>query len=695
MTEYAVVIDLEIDLGGDRKDPSPYNKDNSFVALGYTLRSPHGYLLGSELVTRYFDNEVVILNIEDNNFTEFNTFKRILSNAKYVVAHNAKFDVAWLREIGIDCNVKIIDTMINEYVLNKGVRDKLSLEALSHKYDSVRKQDVLKDMLNKGLNYSDLPKNLQISYLRDDILATADIFQKQERLFRENENYSLLPIRDLMCEFCSVLTDIERSGMAIDLDVLDQVDTDYQREQEELTRYLQTETRKLMGDKDVNLSSPEQLSSVVYSCNLKDKKLWKEVMDIGVDDNGKPKRRPYMTQEGFMSAAKECFKKAYKTRVIKCGSCYGKGTYYKKKKDGSNFKKPSKCEYCEGLGVLYLEVDEVAGLGIKPRSELASAGGFKTDKITLTEHLRTTTDPDVKKFLESLIRLSAIDTYRASFIEGIKKGIKSDGLLHANFNQCITSTGRLSSSNPNLQKMPKGRLFPVRKAFVSRFEGGTLVEIDYSQLEFRVAGYLANDDGILTDVEAGTDVHSYTASVIGCTRQEAKAHTFKPLYGGVSGTDDQQRYYRAFKEKYRGVTEWHKSLQKDAVTKKEITLPSGRQYAFPDARWTEWGTATNRTAICNYPVQGFATADLLPMALVKLHHDMRDMRSVICNTVHDSIVIDVYPGEEDQCVQVRSKAMLCLPQETKRRYNKEYNMPVGIELKMGKNWLDLEAVFEV
>jgi len=136
-------------------------------------------------------------------------------------------------------------------------------------------------------------------------------------------------------------------------------------------------------------------------------------------------------------------------------------------------------------------------------------------------------------------------------------------------------------------------------------------------------------------------------------------------------------------------------LQKDAVTKKEITLPSGRQYAFPDARWTEWGTATNRTAICNYPVQGFATADLLPMALVKLHHDMKDMRSVICNTVHDSIVIDVYPGEEDQCVQVMSNAMLCLPQETKRRYNKEYSMPVGIELKMGKNWLDLEAVFEV
>ena len=187
MQDYAIVLDLEIDLGGNRKDPSPYNKDNTFVALGYTLRSPHGYLIGSELVTKYFDNEVVILNIEDSNFTEFNTFKRTLSNAKYVVAHNAKLDVAWLREIGIDCDVKIIDTMISEYVLNKGVRDKLSLEALSHKYDSVRKQDVLKDMLSKGLNYSDLPKNLQISYLRDDVLATADIYQKQERLYLKKE----------------------------------------------------------------------------------------------------------------------------------------------------------------------------------------------------------------------------------------------------------------------------------------------------------------------------------------------------------------------------------------------------------------------------------------------------------------------------------------------------------------------------
>ena len=688
MTEYAVVLDLEIDLGGDRKDPSPYNKDNTFVALGYTLRSPHGYLLNG-------NTEVVILNVEDNNFTEFNTFKRTLSNAKYVVAHNAKFDVAWLREIGIDCDVKIIDTMINEYVLSKGVRNKLSLEALSHKYDSVRKQDVLKNMLDKGMNYSDLPKNLQISYLRDDILATADIFQKQERLFKEDDNISLLPIRDLMCEFCSVLTDIERSGMAIDLSVLDQVDADYQKEQEELTRYLQTETRKLMGDKDINLSSPEQLSTVVYSCNLTDKKLWKEVMDIGVDDKGKPKRRPYMKDEGFRSAFKSCFSVAFKTRAIKCGSCYGKGHYYKVKKNGDKFKKPTKCEYCEGLGVLYLEVDEVAGLRIRPKLELASAGGFKTDKITLTENIKTTTNPQVKKFLESLVRLSAIDTYRASFIEGIKKGMKSDGLLHSNFNQCITATGRLSSSNPNLQNMPKGRLFPVRKAFVSRFKGGTLVEIDYSQLEFRVAGILASDEKVKQEVESGFDVHSYTAKVLSdngeiTDRGAAKASTFRPLYGGTQGTPAQQVYFKEFFGKYQGIFKWHDKLQNEAISTKVVTTATGRQFSFPDCERNRSGNANFKTQIVNYPVQSVATAEIVPLGVILLFNKLKEkgLQSVVINTVHDSVLIDTHPDEIDLVKEIGPQCLLDAQEEAKKRFGLPDYIPLEVEMSHGNNWMD-------
>jgi len=509
---------------------------------------------------------------------------------------------------------------------------------------------------------------------------------------------TLIPTLRLSLEMTNVLAHIEQHGIKINKTTLAEIREEYEQELFQLERRLNELAANAMGDTPVNLDSPDDRSMLMYSCKVADKKTWAVIFNLGHEMRGatrKPKMRKRMSRAEFKGHVLRETDVVYKTVGSQCSDCGGKGRYNPLRKDGSVGKAVRICKTCNGKGVVYTNTGEVAGFKMVPRDAFdVAAGGFKTDKETL-EDMSLSLRGDAREFAQSYIRYSALRTYLRSFVEGMENNMDGNGFIHTEFMQCVTATGRLSSRNPNFQNMPRGSTFAIRRAVESRFEGGQILEGDYSQLEFRVAGYLANDDGILNDVEAGTDVHSYTASVIGCTRQEAKAHTFKPLYGGVSGTEDQQRYYRAFKDKYRGVTDWHKDLQKDAVTKKEITLPSGRQYAFPDAKWTEWGTATNRTAICNYPVQGFATADLLPMALVKLYHDMKGMQSVICNTVHDSIVIDVYPGEEEQCIEVMSKAMLCLSQETKRRYNKEYTMPVGIELKMGKNWLDLEAVFEV
>jgi DNA polymerase I-like protein with 3'-5' exonuclease and polymerase domains len=93
-------------------------------------------------------------------------------------------------------------------------------------------------------------------------------------------------------------------------------------------------------------------------------------------------------------------------------------------------------------------------------------------------------------------------------------------------------------------------------------------------------------------------------------------------------------------------------------------------------------------------VQGFATADLLPAALVRLDKlfQENELQSVICNTVHDSIVLDCHPDEFNICIRLMREAMLSLPQETLRRYNICYDMPVEIEIKSGDNWLDLTVV---
>ena len=250
----------------------------------------------------------------------------------------------------------------------------------------------------------------------------------------------------------------------------------------------------------------------------------------------------------------------------------------------------------------------------------------------------------------------------------MENNVDDHGFIHPEFMQCVTATGRLSSRNPNFQNMPRGNTFAIRKVVESRFEGGLIMEGDYSQPEFRAAGFLAKDGQVYADVKAGTDVHSYTASVIGCTRQQAKAHTFKPLYGGTTGTEDQKRYYR-FKGD-EGVTEWHDQLQRDAVRYKKVTLPSGREYMFPGCKGQSG--VQQPTALPSVTIRSKALLrlTLLPLALVSLQRviDSAGIQSVICNTVHDSIVMDVHPDEKNICIDMMKHAMLSLPFETIRRY---------------------------
>ena len=509
---------------------------------------------------------------------------------------------------------------------------------------------------------------------------------------------SLVPTLKLSLEMTDVLSQIEHNGLRVNLDTLHNIEEQYKEELVQVENELNEMARDAVGDWPISLTSPDHRSMLMYSRVVKDKAQWKALFNLGMEQRGatmKPKQRTFMTPKQFRRSVSDNTKIFYKAVGSQCTDCHGEGRFHPLKKDGTVGKAVRICRSCDGSGVIYRSTGEVAGFKMIPRNVRdVAAAGFKTDRETLEERALELSGP-ARVFAEKYVRYNALRTYLNTFVEGIKNNVDEKGFIHPEFMQCVTATGRLSSRNPNFQNMPRGNTFEIRKVVESRFDGGKIIEGDYSQLEFRVAGFLANDAQAYIDVREGTDVHNFTASIIGCSRQEAKAHTFKPLYGGTSGTPAQQEYYRAFKEKYEGVTEWHEELQKQAVEKRVVTLPSGRQYAFPDARWTNYGTATHRTSICNYPVQGFATADLLPAALVSLQKKVLDagIKSVICNTVHDSIVMDAHPDEFDTCVELMKDAMLSLPFETMRRYGVSYNMPVGIEIKAGKNWLDLEQVF--
>ena len=303
------------------------------------------------------------------------------------------------------------------------------------------------------------------------------------------------------------------------------------------------------------------------------------------------------------------------------------------------------------------------------------------------------------EFLSNLQRLSALDTYLSSFVEGIETHTKADGKLHVRLLQHRTATGRFSGADPNMQNMPRGGTFPVKKVFVSRWVDGKILEADFAQLEFRTAAYLSQDEVAMKEIENGFDVHSYTAKVITeggqkISRQEAKAHTFAPLYGatGFGRTKAEATYYEQFTEKYRGIGLWHTRLAKEAVTTGKIKTPSGREFSFPNVRRLGNGKVSYFTQIKNFPVQSFATADIVPVILMEIDDRLNDLKSCIVNTVHDSIVIDVHPNEIQQVIDVISSVNDNMTDIINKQFNIKINVPLLLEAKIGNNWLDTKDI---
>ena len=246
-----------------------------------------------------------------------------------------------------------------------------------------------------------------------------------------------------------------------------------------------------------------------------------------------------------------------------------------------------------------------------------------------------------------------------------------------------------------MQNMPRGGTFPVKRVFVSRWDGGYICESDFAQLEFRAAAFLSQDETAIEEINTGFDVHSYTAKVISdagqpTTRQQAKEHTFAPLFGatGYGRSKAEEAYYIQFIDKYKGIAAWHKNLGDEAMRFNKITNVSGRQYAFPDISRRSNGSVTHLTMIKNYPVQGFATGDVVPVVLNEMYRRLEPMQSCLVNTVHDSTVIDIHPDEVDQVLGMVNDMNEGLTDLVESVYGVRMNVPLLLEAKIGPNWLD-------
>jgi len=615
-----------------------------------------------------------------------------LDAAHLLIAHNAPHDLVWLWESGFTYDGDIFDTMLGEYVLQRGQKDVLSLEACAERYDlDTKKQDSLKAWLKDGKSVRDMPYEELASYCMDDVKATQQLYHKLNKQYADNP--TLVPTIKLTNQLSLHLARIYQRGFQVDMDALMEVRDEFEQERNMLKIALEEQVADIMGDRPINLNSPEQLSWVIYSRKPHDKKVWADLFDERMSDSD---------YRGTVNAHSQ---RLYKQKAHQCPDCYGTGQIRKTKKNGTPFARTNKCTTCDATGFLYSDSTTIAGLKfIAPTSKWVSNHGFSTSKdnlIFLEGIARSKNMKEAESFLRNVRRLSAVDTYLSSFVEGIATHVKNDGKLHVRLLQHRTGTGRLSGADPNMQNMPRGGTFPVKKVFISRWHGGEIMEADFAQLEFRVAAFLSQDMTAIDEVTTGFDVHSYTAQVISdagqpMSRQEAKAHTFAPLYGasGFGRSQAEAAYYQQFTTKYSGIAKWHEALAKEALNTGKITTPSGREFAFPDVTRRRFGGVTYFTQIKNYPVQSFATADIVPISLIYIDKLLtaNKLRSCVVNTVHDSIVIDVHPQEKETVLKVIRTANDRLIDIVNRKWDIDFNIPLLLEAKIGPNWLDTKDV---
>ena len=272
------------------------------------------------------------------------------------------------------------------------------------------------------------------------------------------------------------------------------------------------------------------------------------------------------------------------------------------------------------------------------------------------------------------------------------------GRLHTSYHQAVTATGRLSSSDPNLQNIPirteEGRR--IRQAFIAP-EGYRLLAADYSQIELRIMAHLSSDKGLLAAFNEGLDVHRATAAEVFSTdldkvsteqRRKVKAINFGLIYGmsafGLArqlhlGRNEAQAYIDRYFERYPGVADYMERTRATAHERGYVETLFGRRLYLPEinARNKQRQQAAERTAI-NAPMQGTA-ADIIKHAMIKVHHWLEDSKldALMIMQVHDELVFEVKESQVDDLVKEVTQRMEAAA---------KLEVPLIVDAGIGNNW---------
>ena len=355
----------------------------------------------------------------------------------------------------------------------------------------------------------------------------------------------------------------------------------------------------------------------------------------------------------------------------------------------------------KACGVKPFNLNSTQQLGEVLFDQLGLPHGKKTSRgySTSAEVLEGLRDiaPEI---IDPLLRYRQLTKLNSTYIEGLLRLTEPNGRVHSTFDQVATATGRISSSEPNLQNIPvrteEGR--EIRQAFLPR-EGWVLLDADYSQIELRLMAHFSGDEAMLSAFRTGQDVHARTASEIfdvpleqvdATLRSRAKAVNFGIIYGisgfglarntGVSQQEARSFISRYF-AKYPGVKRFMDAAVEDGQQNGYALTLMGRRRYLPEltasnAMVREFG----KRAAMNTPVQGTA-ADIIKLAMVRVDEALRRERlqSRLILQVHDELLLECPPEEVETASRILQQAMegvLAL------------SVPLSAEVHQGKNWAE-------
>ena len=304
--------------------------------------------------------------------------------------------------------------------------------------------------------------------------------------------------------------------------------------------------------------------------------------------------------------------------------------------------------------------------------------------------------PVVQKILE----YRQLTKLNSTYAQGLAGFIREDGRIHGKFNQTITATGRISSTEPNLQNIPVrmelGRA--IRKVFVPE-DGYVFVDADYSQIELRILAHMSGDERLINAYRDAQDIHAITASEVFHTplaevtplqRRNAKAVNFGIVYGisafGLSedlsiSRKEALEYINKYFETYPGVKTFLDDQVKIGKEQGYVTTMYGRKRPIPELKSGNFMQRSfgERVAM-NSPIQGTA-ADIMKLAMIAVDRELREkhLRSRIVLQVHDELLVEAHQEEVEQVVQILTDKM---------KHAADLKVSLEVEAHEGNNWLD-------